>query len=224
MFQQWPIDNDQFDGCGFDSYRGEIPPILHIEYVGTYAYATALLYQPNTIISGTILPDLSGNHYDGSITWGTYPTNVATTIASGSGGTGGGTGLYPSGGTGNLVAPNQNSNGLDIAPAIGGQNEQTGVPANAFTTLIHALSGVISLAGSPYTLPEQIIWLILATMLILGAMTLSLMYLPNQLIGGVVCIGLSIVFWKMTIYPFVMVLFVVVGCISIIIYERKPSV
>ena len=145
-------------------------------------------------------------------------------VGGGGGGTGDGTGQYPSGGTGNLVAPNQNSNNLDIAPPIGGRSNQTGVPANGFTSLVHAISGVLNLAGSPYTVPEQILWLILATMIILGCMTLSLMYLPNQLIGGVVCIGLSIVFWKMTIYPFVMVLFVVVGCISIIIYERKPSV
>jgi hypothetical protein len=167
-------------------------------------------------------------HYQMQVTWvqagiTIYEYGADVTFTTGGGGSGGGGNQYYSGGTGNLIAPNQNGNNIDVAPPIGGQNENTGIPANAFTTLIHALSSVISLAGSPYTLPEQLIWLILATMVILGCMALSLMYLPNQIIGGVVSIGLSIVFWKMHIYPFAMVLFIVVGCIAVITLESKPS-
>jgi hypothetical protein len=167
-------------------------------------------------------------HYQMQVTWvqagiTIYEYGSDVTFTTGGGGSGGGGNQYYSGGTGNLIAPNQNGNNIDVAPPIGGQNENTGIPSNAFTTLIHALSSVINLAGSPYTLPEQLIWLILATMVILGCMALSLMYLPNQIIGGVVSIGLSIVFWKMHIYPFAMVLFIVVGCIAVITWERKPS-
>jgi hypothetical protein len=171
-------------------------------------------YQPNTIISGTTLPDRAGSAEDGVITWGSNPANLAVSVGP------------ISVGENLIVAPNTGGKSYDIAPPIGGEEYvvPNATPDTPLNPIMDAISTVMSISGSPFTVPVQILWIILATCVILACMVISMRYLPNQLIGSIVCIGLSILFWKLHVYPFAMVIFICFVCVSILIWERKPSV
>lgn len=181
-----------------------------------------LWYQPSAIISGTTLLDKDSTQ-DGTITWGTNATDVTATWGS-----------LAYVGTGSSTTPlsSMEGNQQGIAPTIGGSPYNTPTP----TVAPNFLSGVFTvfnqvsmitpdgLNNGTYAVPVYFFWLTLFTLLIFGGMVLSLKYLPNQLIGAIAEIGLSILAYRMGVYPFAAILIIVVCSITIIVWERKQQI
>ncbi len=96
----------------------------------------------------------------------------------------------------------------------------TSNPINPFMKII---SLVMNLENGNKVMPIQYLWIILAMCLVVGIMALSLKYLANQLVTSIACIALSILFYKINVFPLAVVIMLVVGCISVVVFERKPS-
>jgi len=180
-----------------------------------------LWYQPSAIISGTTILDKDSTQ-DGTITFGTNATDVTATWES----------LTYDTGMPTTLAGNPEGNQQGIAPPVGGSAYNTPTPtvATNFLTGVFTVFNQISmitpdgLNNGTYAVPVYFFWLTLFTLIIFGGMVLSLKYLPNQLIGAIAEIGLSILAYRMGIYPFAAILIIVVCSISIIIWERKTQV
>ncbi|MFA5937423.1 MAG: hypothetical protein WC822_06135 [Candidatus Paceibacterota bacterium] len=198
------------------------------EYIKMNVAAPEVLwYQPTTYIVGSILPDRDGTK-NGDITWGVNPSGVSAVMSSLS--AGGTLSLSSPGGSVLPLAPESNSEN-----ATGGMNVPT---TNPLYQLFHNIWGVMNIhtnnvtgeVESPFTnpatsisFPEIAIWFIIAVACITGGEVVSLVYLQNQFIAAVVGCAIAVGFWKLGVLPFGLFLVLAVASLSIIIWERKPS-
>jgi hypothetical protein len=171
-----------------------------------------LEYKPASIILGTTLPDEENDH-DGIITWGSNPSGVTATVGAFQSDVGGGDQIDTTVAPG-MVGPQ------DMVGPTGQQDRMSEVGTlsdNPFYPLIKALSDNTSI-------PVQLWWLIIASIIVMIAMVVTYRYLPHQMIVALVGGGLSAFFYGMGIYPFWVPLIFGVMALAIILGERSPTV
>lgn len=202
--------------------RNNIAP--YTDYYKMYVSSVEVLnYKPVTLISGTTLVDTKGTQ-NGTFTFGSNPTDVTATWDSM---------VYNGDGTstGSLSSiSNLEGNNQDIAPVVGVTYfTTTPTVVSNFMTPVFNIFNLISkmtpdgLNNGTYEVPVYFFWLALFSLLIVGFMVLSLMFLPNQLVAAFVDIVLSVLAYKMGIYPFAVMLIIIATSLSLVIWERKQS-
>jgi len=191
-------------------------------------YATDLLiavdgtihleYEPADIIQGTTLPDISGaSDNDGIITWGTNVDGVATSMGPLTSSS-----YQPPPGvtTGNWTTPQ------DVMPTTGGESITGGLgtlDSNVFYPVISALSYISGLLPGKDPIPIPLMWVLIASIILVIAVGVCVWKMPHQLITALVGLGLIVLFNRMGIYPWWVYLIYVPLAVSILYYERKPS-
>jgi len=191
-------------------------------------YATDLLmavdgtihleYEPADIIQGTTLPDISGSSdNDGIITWGTNVDGVATSMGPLTSSS-----YQPPPGvtTGNWTTPQ------DVMPTTGGESITGGLgtlDSNVFYPVISALSYISGLLPGKDPIPIPLMWVLIASIILVIAVGVCVWKMPHQLITALVGLGLIVLFNRMGIYPWWVYLIYVPLAVSILYYERKPS-
>jgi hypothetical protein len=187
-----------------------------IPYADNISYSVGgtqqLYYAPNAIISGTTLPDRSVDvtTNNGVITWGTNPTGITVSMSS----------LSPSGSS-TIITTTQTQ---DVAPKVKinpGQHLPTNAPPeNPFSYLVNfmATGNTTGVGTGMYGVPPLVAWIIIATILSVGAYAgvfflTHLGWLAGMFGGGV--IG---VFVAMHVFPWIAlaisVMFVIVGILQ----------
>lgn len=169
-----------------------------------------LKYQPESIVTGTTLPDETGSN-DGVITWGSNPAGIAITIGSmmSSG--------APTPSVGTTQLPTQ-----DVTPSI---NQPTGfltTPISTDTT--HVLYPFMHTLSDLSGIPIGLIWLlVLAVPITVVVLVATLKYLKNQFLV-LAFVGVTmLIFWQMGIYPFWIPMIFGFVATAIVIYERKAA-
>lgn len=174
-------------------------------------------FQPNAIIEGTELPNRAqgGTLQDGEFHWGANPAGI--TISHGE--------LIPeeeydfvpiSPGSEDIIKPDPDIMTADVDTA--------GLVNNPLYPLVHAL-------GSQTGLTDRLVWLILAWLIVIGAMLFVHIGFDTKkgtekpqhfVLTTIVGLGLSILFYTMGIFPLWVVILMAFGLIGAIIYERQP--
>jgi hypothetical protein len=143
-----------------------------------------LQYQPNTIISGTTLPDLSGNSYNGTITWG---ANSNITISNGSPNSSQSVVYNPSNGASGAQSGSQLPSG-----GQGYQLPQVTMPANWYgtTNTNLPLYGVFTAASQSSGIPVNTLYFIIMVLVAFGAFFFSVVNTHSIMLSGAVFVGL----------------------------------
>jgi len=174
---------------------------------------THLQYQPDTIIEGDTLPDVSGaSGNDGIINWGANPSGVNTTLYV----------LHPETGEETIppvVLPGEASSS-DVVGPTGQQGWTSGLPVLASNPLYP----LIYVIATETKIPLGIVWILCATFLLILAMFLCVRYVPHLIFTALVGGGLSAFFYAIGIYPFWVIFIFAVMALAIIIGERSPTV
>jgi len=172
------------------------------------AGAERLRYQPNTMINGIVLPDLTGAN-TGAITWGANPTGLAVTVGS-------------------FISESQPTpvitGGQEVAPDIAPPITQ---PANYLTGRDmsgHPLYALVKPLADLSGFNESWIWLGAATLIVFSGMIWMLAKLKNQLLAGIAGFALIALFYAMGIYPFWILIVYSLVAVAIVVFERVHAV
>jgi hypothetical protein len=111
-------------------------------------------------------------------------------------------------------------------PQTGGQGITGGLgtlSGNPFYPIISMLSYISGLIPGKDPIPIPLMWVLVATFLLIVLMALCVWKMPHQLITVIVGFGLIFLFNKMGIYPWwIYLVYVPIG-LAVLLYERKPS-
>ena len=177
---------------------------------------SVLHYQPETIISGTTLPDESGATNVGAITWGSNPGCITTKLGP----------LIPTEGVGQPeTAPTAFPGQLPSTPQdMVGPSPQPDWTRDIPTLTDHPLYPLVSIISDVTSIPIKLVWIIGATFLLVMAMIVAFRYVPHQLITILIGGGIAAFWVSMGIYPFWVLFIFAVGGLAIIIGERTQTV
>lgn len=183
----------------------------YFNYIKEVVNGTEVLkYQPNNIISGTILPDrdTGDGTQNGTITWGTNPEGLTITL-------------------GNMVSNAQpapavgfREGSADVAGESGqpGWSEEIGeLTTNPFYHLVKPISET---TGMPIT----VLWTGGAVLIIFAVMAICFSYMPHQLLTVIVGGVLDGAFIAMKILPFWTIFVFALMGVAVVLYERVQSV
>lgn len=170
-----------------------------------------LRYQPNDIISGTVLPDRAGTAQNGVITWGSNPAGVGVTLGSmtSSGQASIGDGIDT--GTSDLLPP---VGGTDWRPAPG---VSTTLQANPLRPIVVAISDNTTLSEYQVWVWFGIIAVAFVTVLV-GANVRG-----HHLITGIAASAMIVLLVVWTVFPLLSLVIVVLAIWGGLISERSPS-
>lgn len=166
-----------------------------------------LRYQPNAIISGTTLPDLTGTN-DGTITWGTNPAGVTLSL-------------------GNMVSDYQPSTEYveepvsDILGEAGGSDwfVEPDLPGTLAT---HPLRPFVRIFSDNTTMSERQAWVWLGIALVIMVMIgVAVMVRGHHLITGIATGAIMGLLVAQTIFPLWTLIFAVAAIAAGIISERS---
>lgn len=179
---------------------------------------THLQYKPQNIIHGTTLVDISGaSDNDAEITWGVNLDGVDTEMGPLTS-----SGYQPPPG----LTPGAWPTPQDVMPTTGGEGIAGGLGSlegNVFYPVISVLSMLSGLFPGKDPIPIPLMWVIVASLILIFTMVVCVWKMPHQLITVIVGMLLIIVFNRMGIYPWwVYLIYVPVG-IAIVMFERKPA-
>jgi len=184
-------------------------------YLGAYEHSVAgtliVQYQPQTIISGTTLPDREGAAQNGVITWGANPAGIAVVLGS-------------------LNSVSQPSPGqtldepyLDILPAIE-VSDWYEEPDVTGTLLTNPLRPFVTIMSDATSMTEMQAWRLLGLAFVLFCTVAAAVAVRSHLlIAGIICgssIGLMVAF---TIFPLWSVVFIIGAIAAGVVAERSPS-
>jgi hypothetical protein len=177
-----------------------------------------LEYKPASIIQGTTLPDEENNH-DATITWGTNPAGVDTSMSA----------LqfeqsynetyyyqYLSPGSTDIIKPEPEGMGGDV--------DLDRLHDNPLYPLVQ----VLTIAGF---LTERLVWLGLAWLIVIAAMFLVHLGPDTHkdsekpqhfILTTITGLGLSILFYTAGIFPLWVIILMAFGFVGAIIWERQP--
>lgn len=172
----------------------------------------ALQYQPETIVNGTTLPDVSENGQDGIITWGSNPDGVDVSIS----------GMqsdrdeeeyyyypYTESGSTDIIKPEPG--------AMGGDVDLDKLENNPLNPLVQVIE-----EASDGQLTARLIWLCGAIFLLIAAMITVQLKTEHIMLASLTGLGLSTLFYVFGIFPLWVVILLIFGLVASIIYERMP--
>jgi hypothetical protein len=177
-----------------------------------------LHYKPNDIIQGNTLPDIStASNNDADITWGTNIGGVTTSMGPLTSSS-----YQPAPGVtaGNWSTPQ------DVMPSTGGESITGGLgtlDTNVFYPIVATLSYLSGLLPGEDPIPIPLMWVLLASIILIIVVAICVAKMPHQLITALVGLGLIVLFNRMGIYPWWVYLIYVPIAVSILVYERKPA-
>jgi len=198
-----------------------------IKYLDYYSYDVAdtpvILYQPDSIIYDDTLPnELNEGTYDGAISWGSLDNAVVTISALVSGDDP----LPPDSGyddsdEAHVGVTSPSTDSRDMA----GETGQGGLTASQDDLSDFPLYPLVSFASDRTGLSVSLLWILLGFLFVILCMLGVGKVMPNHLVFMLVA-GLVpvIVFTIMTIFPWWIVFVYVVCGVTLLTYERVPSV
>jgi hypothetical protein len=189
-----------------------VPYMNYFRLYNSGSLSLRIVYQPDTIIIGNVLPDLQDPANDGTITWGTNIEGVIVTDG-------------PITGVSDVVVQGFSPPYPDYAPPIGTEdkyNNPNEIPESLQNNPLHPFMEMIADATE---IPEIIIWIQLATFIILAGVILSLaVFQSHILLSGVAGLILTGFFVAIQVYPWWAILGAVTYLAVTIIMERSPTV
>lgn len=169
-----------------------------------------LLYDPNDIISGTTLPDRTGNGNDGVITWGTNPSGINIAIGS-----------FTASGT-PATGSTDTTTTTDNLPVVGGDmNTQPDISGALATNPIRPIITAIS-DNTSLTELQAWRWLGIAFVMFVTGVT-AINVRSHQGITGVALGAALALVTAMTIFPAWVYLPAALLVIGGLVSERSPS-
>lgn len=189
--------------------------ILNVPYYNYYTHTTSdtlrIDYDPDSIISGTTLPNEEnpGTH-DGIITWGSNPAGISVSKS----------GLQSEE---TYYIEDIDSAHRDIiepepAELISGVNLER-LESNPFHPLVEAI-----LDASGGNLTASLIWIGGAWFLFIAAVVGTFLLSKQQLVfTSAVGLGLSILFYVMGIFDYWIIIIFAFGTVAAVIHERMPT-
>lgn len=177
------------------------------EYLHTKSSINRIQYKPDSIIIGTTMPNELSSNYDGVITWGANPAGIAVTAGS----------FLP-----DIELPDTDTGG--IPEDMAGNTGQPGYTADLGNHATHPFYPLVEMVSDVSNIPISIVWVIMATFVIVAAMIITYRFVPHQATCAIVGAGLTITFVIQTIFPFWVIFIFLVVAIAILLWERVPSV
>ena len=169
-------------------------------------YAGATRAGVSYSITGNLLQDTTSCTYVGTITQGSNPSGIATSID-------------PLSSSYNTSTATYTTTASDIVQqdiSMGGINsDDPAQSTNIFTPWVTPFSHLMNV-------PLVSFILIVSTVLLIGCIVWVMKKAQNQLVGSAVLITGEIFLWKLGIYQFWFVIVTFLVCFAIIIYERRP--
>jgi hypothetical protein len=111
-------------------------------------------------------------------------------------------------------------------PTTGGESITGGLgtlDSNVFYPVIWALSYLSGLLPGKDAIPIPLMWVLVASIILIIIVGICAWKMPHQLITVIVGMGLIVLFNRMGIYPWWVYLIYVPIALSVLLYERKPS-
>ena len=167
-----------------------------------------LWFCPNTIISGTTLPDREGTAQNGVITWGSNPAGVSVTV--------GGLESTAVTGTAGLEEPTP-PDYVSKTPAEDLFTESTGENIPLFYP-------IFKMASDTTGWPIQVFWIAGAMVMAMLAGALAMMYLQSMLVAGFIAGGTLVVACSIGIVPWWVLYVYAFMAVTFIVYQRVVSV
>ena len=163
-------------------------------------------FQPNHIIQGTELPNRTGNQ-DGVIHWGANPAGITIDMEP----------FIPDDGDDDYDIE---GTGVDMVGPTGNPDWTGEIP----TLTDHPFYPLVDAVGDQTGIPNNIVWILGATLLLLLAMIVAYRYVPHQIITALIGGSIASFWYAMGIYPFWVIFIFVILALAIIIGERSPTV
>lgn len=162
---------------------GNIMP--YCNYITVYkAGVQKLLYQPDNIIAGVVLPDRinAGGFENGVITWGVNPTGVAVTF-----------------GSLEMTATTVSAPGLTSPSVVGtvGLSDAIHKEDSELRMLAHEYYTIVADVASLSNLTPEMIWWFLSAVLALAALTVVRVNIPSSMLAGFVMVAVMAAFVSM---------------------------
>jgi hypothetical protein len=167
-------------------------------------------FQPNTIISGTTLPNLAqggGVHPNGTFTWGSNPAGIDI---RGPEDFGPEDPYYESvtPGTWDIIEP-----------------EPTGIVGGIDLDRLadNPMSPFVQVLSSSDLITERLAWLLLAIFIVIAAMVATQLLGQHMVFTSLVGFGLTALFYSMGVWGMWVVILMAFGLVASIVYERMPT-
>ena len=176
----------------------------------TQAGAETLWYQPNTIISGTTLPNRASAINDGVITWGSNPAGITVTLGSMSSPVTTGIGIGSAGTS-------------DLMPEAGGTDWRPGTDISA-TLQTNPLRPIVTAISDNTTLSERQVWVWFGIIiLIFVAALVGSRVRGHHLITGIAVSVTLVLLVVWTVFPPLSLAVIILAILGGLISERSHS-
>ena len=190
--------------CSWVSYTISVPPAT-----GT---SLKVWYQPNTMISGTVLPDRQGTAQNGVITWGSNPVGVAATLGS----------LVPA--ESPLIGLDPDDTTRDVFDDVGVSDWFT-EPDISVRLAANPIRPLVVIMSDSTTMTELQAWRLLGLALVLFVTVgVAAMVRGHLFIAGASCAGVVGILVQQTIWPMWALIFIIPAIVAGLIAERTPQV
>lgn len=111
----------------------------------------------------------------------------------------------------------------ETLPDMAGETGQPGWTEEFSSLSSHPFYPLVDMIADQTGIPEQQVWVIGATFIIMMATIAGFMYAPHQMITASIGTLLTISFWVQGIFPFWVIFIYILCAVAIILYERVPS-
>ena len=167
-------------------------------------------FQPNTIISGTTLPNLAqggGVHPNGTFSWGSNPAGIDIRGPEDFG---------PEDPDYDVLTPGT----WDII-----EPEPTGIVGGIDLDRLadNPMSPFVQVLSSSDLITERLAWLLLAIFIVIAAMVATQLLGQHMVFTSLVGFGLTALFYSMGVWGMWVVILMAFGLVASIVYERMPT-
>ncbi len=187
--------------------------IPYFTYTHTTSSIQRIEYAPDSIISGTTLPnEESPGTYDGAITFGSNPAGVTLAL----GGLVSEEQLLPGGGAAEFPETQE----------IAGETGQPGYTAGLATLPTHPFYPLVSVINAQTGIPIGIVWILGASFILAGLFVwmIGSHGMMHQMFIALAGGGWVAFCWHQGIYPFWVIFIYAVLTVAIVIGERSPTI
>jgi hypothetical protein len=168
-------------------------------------------YDPDSIISGTTLPDEQGGDQNGAITWGANPSGISVVFGSLT--------AYEDAAVDVGEAPSEVVPEISEIPGMHTADDPSTMGQN-----VNWLNATVTNMAALTNTPVQLFWYMGAVVFILLMTAATMRYTQSALLTGIALIAATALLVPMYILPAWIVLIAVAIALVIITMERSPSV
>jgi hypothetical protein len=179
----------------------------YLHYAPPLGGGADMEFDPVTVISGTTMPDVTGNGHDATITWGANPSGLTVLVDS----------LTPAAEVAAVEEP-------DIAPGFNPPAAMTTIDETTMGQNITWLTATVTNIGALTNTPVVFIWGLLAFTFVLCMMAAVQRYTQSLVLTGVtmvVCIGVCV---GASLWPLWIMLIMAIIALGLLVAERSPAV